>query len=779
MRRACLPLLLLAFACSSGQGDLSPSFRRELSATKDLSRPLPRHPENSFEERMLWTPAFLTSRHMEDSLVITYRTSPGFRAQGPPSDPDYATYGDHYASLDMRGADLEEFNVLCFNCFVDSPGDLAPSVNFVPVNREAAPKGRFTPPAGAHLIPLHQGENNCRVWIGDLRRDCTDRLDFYVTNRGWNLSEGVEARYEFTGFVLGKLEGEIKVSGWEPAPGQIVLSTAGYFRDGSKSAVMRGENAPERFSIETRRGRKVFEGEVHKSGPSTLGDIAVLDFTSFRGKPEIQYVIRCGTARSTPFRIREHPFDELQWKALNFIFSQRCGYAVEGVHPLCHEDLFAIHEGEKRCFGGGWHDAGDLSQQTLQTGDVAFNLLESALAVRHRAPALAARLEEEARWGLDFLEQVRFPDGSRASSMGLLIWQDGKVGTFDDITSVRVQGMAYDNYLYAGYQAFAATSLANGGEYGKRAERDFAFAEEKFAASGYDNFLQPYEHTFNTPHSLYQATISWAASQLYRLTGEERYAARAREAMDYVLACQRKDGQAAGAFCRDSTGRTLMHSIHQSREQLFVMALAELIDTQPDESLSCMEALSLYAAQLKGTMSATAPYGMIPAGIYSMDEPEDEEAFRQLNVFLPDDAAGRFRTQLQCGVRLDSLHSLRRFPVWFGIYNGNNAVLLSQGKAAAVCSRLLEDPVLSDIAKEQVYWILGKNPFGQSMVYGEGFDYPLMDSFSSGTMTGEIPVGIRTVDDTDTPYWPQVNNACYKEVWTPVAGKLLSLLAEF
>jgi hypothetical protein len=68
--------------------------------------------------------------------------------------------------------------------------------------------------------------------------------------------------------------------------------------------------------------------------------------------------------------------------------------------------------------------------------------------------------------------------------------------------------------------------------------------------------------------------------------------------------------------------------------------------------------------------------------------------------------------------------------------------------------------------------------FGQSMVYGEGWNYPDMDSFSSGLLTGMMPVGIRTWGDTDEPWWPQVNNACYKEVWVTVAGKFLSLIAE-
>lgn len=81
-------------------------------------------------------------------------------------------------------------------------------------------------------------------------------------------------------------------------------------------------------------------------------------------------------------------------------------------------------------------------------------------------------------------------------------------------------------------------------------------------------------------------------------------------------------------------------------------------------------------------------------------------------------------------------------------------------------------------AREQLYWVVGKNPFCQSLIYGEGYRYPQMNSFSSGELTGEMPVGIRSLGNSDEPYWPQTNNACYKEVWMTSAGKWLSLLAE-
>ena len=129
------------------------------------------------------------------------------------------------------------------------------------------------------------------------------------------------------------------------------------------------------------------------------------------------------------FRIGDRIWEDSQWKVLNFIFCQRCGYAVPGVHGSCHADLVSKHDGRSISYNGGWHDAGDLSQQTLQTADVMYALLEASNACRDtNPPPLSARLREEAEWGLEFVLKNRYGDGWHASSMGLLIWQDGVEG---------------------------------------------------------------------------------------------------------------------------------------------------------------------------------------------------------------------------------------------------------------------------------------------------------------------------------------------------------------
>ena len=177
-------------------------------------------------------------------------------------------------------------------------------------------------------------------------------------------------------------------------------------------------------------------------------------------------------------------------------------------------------------------------------------------------------------------------------------------------------------------------------------------------------------------------------------------------------------------------------------------------------------------------MAYTAPYGMLPSGIYHEEEPTDTDAFFAVHLFPPSDATERFRAQQQHGEDVGDGYFVKRFPVWFNIFNGNLAVHTSLGKAAALCAKCLNDKTLSDISVEQLYWIVGKNPFAQSLIYGEGHRYPELNNFSSGLTMGAMPVGIRSLGDTDEPYWPQINTACYKEVWVTSAGKWLSLMAE-
>ena len=784
---ACLVVCTLSQAQTTFCHD--EQLRKQLIESGFLHSPLPVDTLDSHEAAG-WKKAVISETGPLDGLPMEmgFRKKPGFRAVGSPGDPDYATYGGCQVTYNLGGRNLEDYNRIEFWIFPDCKGLSVVNVDLSFINGDVPAKLGYNSPSGSHLVNLKPGVwNKCFLEIDEYQRDNVIGLRFSSTDRGSSIgASDYSARFVIDKISLQKVKAPDKVSGWEPMKGQIIYSTTGYSTVGEKTAVT-GPQTKGGFSvIDVKSGEAVYSGKIRKS-VTTTGTFGVLDFSALT-RPG-NYRIKAGEAETGTFRISDNLWDDSRWRVLNYIFSQRCGHEVPGIHGVCHKDLFASHNGKRIEYSGGWHDAGDLSQQTLQTGDVTYSLLEAYSSLKDRNPVLAARMLEEAHRGLSFIIGCRFGDGFRASSMGLLIWQDGVIGTFDDITSVRVQNNAFDNFLYSGYEAFAAMTLPDTDKELKArlrdiAEEDFRFASEKFAKDGYDIFTQPYEHTYNTSHSQFQATISWAASQLYKLTGKKEYAARASEAIEYVLSCQRTEpvGDCPGGFFyRDTTRRSIVHYIHQSRDQVFMQALALLCQTQkesPDYD-RWLGAIRLHGDYLKSLMRYTAPYGMIPSGVYEEEEWRDSESFHALHLFPPADAEERYSLQIRKGVKLDNNHYVKRFPVWFGIFNGNSAVHLSTGKAAAICGKILGDEKLMQIAREQLYWTVGKNPFGQSLIYGEGHNYPQMNSFSSGEITGEMPVGIRTLGDDDIPYWPQTNNACYKEVWVTTAGKWISLLSEF
>ena len=706
------------------------------------------------------------------TLRLSMPLETGRRAQGSPDDPDYCIYGTLTARLPLGGRNLEQFDRLAFDVRTDLDRGIA-NLNLVLENHPASQ-------LGAHLVNIDLGESWQHVVyeVADLPRNHVGALRIYTDLKGRNLSHLDTIHYYIRNLRLEHVGHTEQTRGWMPPQGRLAYSHAGYYPEGTKRAIAAWQPEPKPFRlVDMLTGETVFSGQSVPVATS-IGPFTTLDFTACHR--EGLYTLQFDGLSTEPFRIDRAALSATAWPVLSFVGAQRCGVSVAGIHGDCHVDVFAEHDGRMLSYGGGWHDAGDLSQQTLQTGDVAFALLEAYDALRAVDAPLASGLRDEARHGLAQLLRTRFGDGYRASSIGLLHWTDGRVGTPDDITTVRRQNLGFDNFLCAAYEAYGALLLGDD-SLRRAAVDDFTFARRQFERGGVDTFLITMEHSYNTSACTFMAAASWSASMLYRLTGRKQYARLAARYMDYTLSCQQREGAYAGYFCRDATLQVPVHFIHQSREQLPMQALVALCQSQPDhrQRPQWESAIRLYADYLKAVMPATAPYDMAPSGVYHAREYDsDPDGFSRLHLWAPDDAPQRFDRQTAAGQPLGDGRSLRRFPVWFSIFNGNEAILLSTGKAAALAGRYLGDAAMLDIARQQLYWTVGQNPFCQSLIYGVGHRYPSLDSFSSGELTGAMPVGIRSAGDADEPYWPTTNNACYKEVWLTSAGKWLSLLAE-
>ena len=83
-----------------------------------------------------------------------------------------------------------------------------------------------------------------------------------------------------------------------------------------------------------------------------------------------------------------------------------------------------------------------------------------------------------------------------------------------------------------------------------------------------------------------------------------------------------------------------------------------------------------------------------------------------------------------------------------------------------------------DLAQQQAQWIVGRNPFSQSTMYGEGYGWSQQYSVSSGDFVGSLIVGMQSAGNTDLPYWSTGNMYVWKEVWVHSTARWLWLMAD-
>ncbi len=165
----------------------------------------------------------------------------------------------------------------------------------------------------------------------------------------------------------------------------------------------------------------------------------------------------------------------------------------------------------------------------------------------------------------------------------------------------------------------------------------------------------------------------------------------------------------------------------------------------------------------------TQPYGWLANSVYRDDE-------------APAGGGGGmtpevYRAQVRNGVKVGDHSYVRLFPVW-GEFRGNHGTVLTQSVAVAAGAQLRGSFALAALGQQQLQWVMGRNPFVQSTMWGEGYDYAPQYSAMSGDIVGSLPVGIQTRGNGDAPYWPAENCHNWKEVWVLPVARWFSLMRD-
>ena len=450
---------------------------------------------------------------------------------------------------------------------------------------------------------------------------------------------------------------------------------------------------------------------------------------------------------------------------------------MPGIHRVCHRDWQGIHNGEKKIINGGWHDAGDLSQGSFRTGMSIYAMLDiyRQLELRDTEPELRDRLLEEALWGLDWLLKTRFGDGYRITWTTMRIFSDCVIGTVDDVIT-KAQNDPFENFLAASVEAFAYEMLKD-----KRntvAEEALAAAIEDWEAAA---ARQPEWLASGNPGAALTPlmsgaylTSSWgvvSSLRLYRITGERSYLDKAVEYGKILLSCQEqafKDGiPITGYFYNGPEKKSILHHQHATFEESPLLALAELCEVLPDHTdwMEWYSALILHAEYfMKRGAEYSAPYNMLPNSVYRKSE---------LTRVKDSEIRGAAVQQFNDGVVFTDEYSLRMFPIWHHKgFHGNTGVQLSEALALQAAVMVRNDLKGEALVERQMQWVAGLNPFSQSLIYGEGYDFNSQYAPSDGDMVGALPVGMDCFHN-DEPCWYDSNYPTYKEVWVVPASRFL------
>ena len=674
------------------------------------------------------------------------------------------------------GEDWRRFNRVSFWVRPEGPGFFVTALELrlynEGVEKLPAPFGQ----EGETTVVLRNHEWNRVVWeIGNVARDKVASLEFHYLISGGEPEAGTAVVFDFDDLELEAVEPDY-VEGWGVWPGRVAYSHTGYSNGGVKTALASGLAAREFRLVDQETGETVLAKPV-RTVSTRLGGFQVMDFSEVRRTGS--YVLEAGGPATRPFRIEPDVWRGTVLKALNFLYAERCGAAIPGIHSVCHRDWTVEHDGKRIVINGGWHDAGDLTQDLFNTTEIVRGLFRMAerLSARGDDPELLARVLEEARWGLDWVLKTRFGDGFRNGGSAISRKTNGIIGDDDDVTAT-ARNTADVNFAAASVEALAGRILKGidprTAAYALRAAaEDWRFALDRLGAPPASGAKEIWRGNFDSANVELETVSAGALAsvELWRATADPKYADKASELGKAILDSQERtrpdwDIPLLGFFYTGPAKDRVLHYCHKGHEHMPVVALTALCEALPGHPdwMKWYSAVVLHSQYQMTVAEHTEPYGVLPASIYRDDE----------YLTVPESRRESFRKQVLQGVPLGKGRYLRLFPVWLD-YRGHFGTILSQAQALEESARLRGDLEAARLAERQLEWVIGRNPFSQSTMWGEGYDFPPLYSPSSGDMVGGLPVGIQTRGESDVPYWPVQSTWTYKEIWVYPAARWLEL----
>jgi hypothetical protein len=595
-----------------------------------------------------------------------------------------------------------------------------------------------------------------------------DKVSMFILTReltGNNPGEDDIVTYDFDKLELQRVVAD-QYEGWTVASEKFAFSHIGYRPTDAKIAMV-GNGASDKFQLVNEANKVVFSGNV-KSVENKNGVFAQLDFSKFQTAGV--YRIRCGSLESNSFPINENIWLQPTFKAVNFYFCERCGFEVLGIHKACHMDWQGFRGDVKKVVNGGYHDAGDLSQGIWRTSMAAFGLLQNldVLKENKEASEVKERMRSEVEWALQYLLKTRFGDGFHIHWCRMRMFTDNKIGTIDDVV-VPAENIPWENFLAAAVESKAAALFEN-------SNPELALQAR---AAAIDDWNAGVASSTTWDQASFEEA-SWGATSsllLAKMTGDDKYKKQAVVFGNLIVKCQEQSFvngiPITGYFYSNTDNKRVIHNKHTAFEEAPMIALSLLCKELPENEnwIKWYSSAVLYSDYfMKRGSVISAPYNLLPNSVWTKAEIMEDKNEKSRATSLQ---------QFNEGTRLNDETVLRTFPIWSdATFHGNTNVQLSNTWALAEASNLRNDTEGMKLVGKQLEWVMGANPFGQSLMYGSGYDFAPQFAYCQKDMVGSLPVGMDCMSG-DKPYWPATNSATYKEIWMEPVNRFMGAVSAY
>jgi endoglucanase len=383
--------------------------------------------------------------------------------------------------------------------------------------------------------------------------DTAARLTFNLGQEGE--AESVDQKFYFDDFSLVMTKGTLPE---EEKVNPIRLNQVGYRPNDEKVAFVVSKERT--FKLYNSDDKLLMTGNlslytVNDKGnaivDSKSGDIVrTADFTSL--KDDGKYYVKVRTDVSPTFNVNASVYKDLTAAALKVFYYQRCGgegldekYVGETfAHDPCHMSIANYYDPADETYGtvsaavyGGWHDAGDYGRYVTPASKAIADLLLTAEyfpATKRLDFGGPDRLLEETRYELDWMLKMQNPETGgvyhkvttkQHASMTVLPEEDNPQLYLSPV-SAQAAGdfaavMAYASRMYKNTdRSFSKECLV-------AAEKAWGWLEANPDVNAYvdPSFFGTGDYNDNSAED----ERFWAATELYRTTGEDKYLAYIEE----------------------------------------------------------------------------------------------------------------------------------------------------------------------------------------------------------------------------------------------------------